>query len=386
MLNRNEFDELTQTRGAGCVSIFLPTHRRGRETRQDPIRLGNLVRESERRAAAAGLDERQIDAALAPVRELLDDEHFWRHQADGLALFARDGALVRHRLQHSVEELAFVGERFCVRPLLPSRDLGQRFFVLALSQNRVRLLECTRESARELDVHDIPESLADALGYDVEQQALQFHTGATRRGGRFDTVFHGQGSGDDDAKDEVEKYARAVDAGVTALLQNRAPEAPLVLAAVGYVDSIYRGISEHPRIVEGAVEGNPDEADTAARHEHALPLVERALARDADRELERFEAIRHTNRATSGVANVLPAAQDAQVETMFVACDAARWGRYDEETREVEVHGERRDGDDELLDRAVAAGLASGAGVIGLRGSEWAPAGEPIAATLRFVG
>ncbi|HDI61237.1 MAG TPA: hypothetical protein ENF48_12955, partial [Desulfobacteraceae bacterium] len=38
-----------------CVSIYMPTHRAGRQAEQDPIRFKNLLREVENRFLAQGL-------------------------------------------------------------------------------------------------------------------------------------------------------------------------------------------------------------------------------------------------------------------------------------------------------------------------------------------
>jgi hypothetical protein len=44
MLNRKELKGLVENPKGPCVSIFMPTHFKGPETQQDPIRLKNLLR------------------------------------------------------------------------------------------------------------------------------------------------------------------------------------------------------------------------------------------------------------------------------------------------------------------------------------------------------
>ncbi len=381
MLNPSEFEELARTRQQGCVSIYMPAHRRGPEVRKDPIRLGNLLREARQRATVAGIDTRTAERTLVPIQALLNDTLFWKHQADGLALFAVDGALRKFRLAHRVDELVMAGDRFCVRPLLPSVDTGQRFLVLALSQKQVRLFECSAQSVRELDLHDIPRSLADALGYDWEQKSLQFHTGAPSWAGRYDAVFHGQGRGSDESKDEIQKFLHKVDAGVSALLRPR--QAPLVLATVGYVDSIYRQVSNYPKLMEQGIEGNPDAADGPDLQQKALPIVAPYLSREADEHLARLRRMTHTPLATTDLKTVLTAARDARVQTLFVTTDETLWGAVDANGGDAEVHHDRRAADDDLLDLAVASSLASGARVFGV-GKEDLPHGALIAALLRY--
>jgi hypothetical protein len=47
--------------------------------------------------------------------------------------------------------LVIVSERFHVKPLLPLLSGDGRFYVLALSQNEIRLLQGTRYSVEQVD-------------------------------------------------------------------------------------------------------------------------------------------------------------------------------------------------------------------------------------------
>ena len=63
------------------VSLFMPTHRRGRETEQDPIRFRNLLREVEERLLDKGLRSPDVQEILKPAQRLLQEPGFWRHQS-----------------------------------------------------------------------------------------------------------------------------------------------------------------------------------------------------------------------------------------------------------------------------------------------------------------
>jgi hypothetical protein len=60
-------------------------------------------------------------------------------------------------------ELAVVDDRFQVTPLLPLLAGDGHFFVLALSQNQIRLLEGTRDRVEEVDLPGVPLGVRDAL-------------------------------------------------------------------------------------------------------------------------------------------------------------------------------------------------------------------------------
>ena len=81
MFTRSDLNALMEAAPPLGVSIFLPTHVRGREIRQDPIRLKNLAAEAREKLGAAGVGPAEADALLAPAMALVDDYVFWQHQA-----------------------------------------------------------------------------------------------------------------------------------------------------------------------------------------------------------------------------------------------------------------------------------------------------------------
>ena len=89
--NQESLTSLIETQPGRCVSIFLPTHEKGTEIQQDPIRLKNLIDDVERQLGETELRNPVIRDQLAPARQLLGDTSFWQHQSAGLSLFGADG-------------------------------------------------------------------------------------------------------------------------------------------------------------------------------------------------------------------------------------------------------------------------------------------------------
>lgn len=398
LLSREELQTLYTEASPPCVSIYFPTHRAGAEIQQDPIRLKNLLREAEDRLLDNGTRKQDVEELLEPARRLLDDTRFWRHQSDGLAVFLDDDSFRRFRVPRSFDEVVVVGERFHCTPLLPLLTGDGRFHVLALSQNRVRLLEATRHSVRELDPHDIPESLTEALGYDWEQRSLQFHSGtgapglvATKaqtrasggpvHGSQQRGMFHGHGAGDEDVKAEVTKFLHLVDNGVTRLLTNQ--NAPLVVASVDYVSAIYRDLSKHPHLMDESVEGNPDELSADDLRDRAWKIVEPTFTEEQRQAIDRFHELHGTGKAGAGVTEILPGATDGRIDTLFVSLGDPVWGHYDESARHVTVRPEPETGDEELRNRAALETLLHGGTVYALEPDDM-PAEAAVAAVYRY--
>jgi hypothetical protein len=81
---------------------------------------------------------------LNPAQERLQDDDFWQHQSDGLAFFLAREFAQSFCLAERFEELAVVEHRFHLKPLFPLISGDGVFYVLALSQNQVRLFHGSR--------------------------------------------------------------------------------------------------------------------------------------------------------------------------------------------------------------------------------------------------
>jgi len=374
-VTRSELIDLARRRGDGpYVSVFLPTHRAGPETRQDPIRLKNLLTAAERE-----LDEAQRDV-LQPAWRLVEDREFWQHQSDGLAVLAsREGTRVL-RVPVRLQEASEVGERFRVAPLVPLLARDARFHLLAFSRGRVRLFECTAEGIGELEGDALPSSLEDAVGRDWEERSIQHRT-ATPSGDarRNDAMFHGQGAADEDEHREMIRFVELVDRGVRELLP--ADGTPLVLATVDELAGEFRKRSHHPSVLDEWVRGNPDEKDPAELRDAAWPLVEEVLAEPRRRAAARFRERHGTGLATDQPDRVVLAAMDGRVESLFAARGAECRGRVEPDTRTVAV---AEDGDEELLDRAAVETLVHDGQVFVVPAEEMPAEGVVLAAVLRY--
>jgi hypothetical protein len=83
------------------VSIYLPTHRTGREIRQGPIRLKNLLRDAQSGLQDLGLSERDAGRQLHPAASLVNKTSFWEQQQDGLAMLIGPEGMQELRVCHS---------------------------------------------------------------------------------------------------------------------------------------------------------------------------------------------------------------------------------------------------------------------------------------------
>ncbi|HET6498361.1 MAG TPA: hypothetical protein VFH17_04865 [Coriobacteriia bacterium] len=377
--------QLARHEGWPAVSIYLPTHRAGADARQDPIRLKNLLAQASAELKRGGMRAPDAEALLARAQEVQRDASVWREGSDGFALFVADSIFETHRTPRPLPERVRVGSRFHLRPLIGALRPAFSFYVLALSQNRVRLFEGTEKSIRELDAEGVPQGLADALKYDDYERQVQFHsrTPAAAAGrGRRNAVFHGHGGSSENQKSDLFRYFRHVDVALKELVP---ADGRLLLAGVDYLVPIYHEANTHAHLLDLVIAGNPDNAASHDIHAEALALLEPRLDAGAREALEAFSASEARGTGSGDLREILPAALEGRIDTLIVADEDTVWGTYDSATGSVTVRPDPGRDDVDLLDRAVAATLSQGGAVQVLSAHELRRvAGSEAAAVFRY--
>lgn len=349
----DELAALLEPRNGPAVSIFMPTHRVTTSIQADTLQLKNLLKEADAHLTQTGMRSPAVRELLAPAHAMLEHTDFWQHQSDGLAIFLDASGMHRYRLPLSFAPECHVARRHHVKPLLPLFNNDGTFYILAVSQNHVRLLQGNRHNVDELDPANIPTSLAEALKYDDPERQLQFHTGSTANsGGRRSAVFHGHGGGaTDDDKDRILRYFQQIDRGLKEFLPDRS--APLVFAGVDYLFPIYRQANTYAHLADTAVEGNPDELRSTDLHRRAWDVVEPIFTEAQRAALGQYAARAGTGMTAGRLGDVLPAAYHGRVETIFVAADDHDWGEFDTNSGTITRHAAEGPDAEDLVDLAA---------------------------------
>jgi len=382
LLTRDDLTELMHTEGGICLSIYLTTYRAGAETQQGRIRLKNLLREAELRLVNNGWRSPDAKRFLAPIEDMVFDYQFWQQQRDGLAIFLSEGIFYHYCLPMNFNEFLFIGQHFHLKPLLPLLIGDGQFYVLALSQNDVRVLQCTRASVKELDIDDIPHSLAEAMKYDDPERQLQLHSN-TMEGTNIKAaaIFHGQGIGPDDNKNNILRYFRLIDQGLHDLL--RESKAPLVVAGVEFLLPIYREANRYEYLADEGIPGNPEELSAEDLQTLAWPLVEHYFHKAEQEALTYYGPFKGTGRTTHDIREAAPAAQNGRIELLFMADGVQQWGCYDPDHNAVQLHQEAELGDEDLYDFTAMQTIING-GTVYIMDADKIPDGQNMAALLRY--
>lgn len=380
-----EIKHLMEEYHSPCISLFLPIERFGPETQQNPVRLRNHLREIERQVEQDPRFATKQAELLEPLQRLLDDKEFWREEGQGLALFRNLEVFRCYHLPEPVPEQMVVGTHFSLKPLFPFLTDEGHFYILAFSQNAIRLLRGTRYTVQEVLLpKQVPESLAAALQYDETEKELQYHSSASgamvEKGGRHTLIFHGKGESDE-AKEHLVRYFQKINRGLRELLHDE--KVPLVLASVEYLIARYRQVNTYPHLLESGLAGNPDKLSAQTLHDQAWPLVEPVLLRVRQEAIAQYQEVAETEQASNNSSLIVPAAFEGRIATLFVARDREQWGRFDPTTEAIEIHEVAEPGDDDLLERAATQTILHGGSVYALEHAQ-VPGGQLAAAVFRY--
>lgn len=388
LLSIDELKSLVEQSQGLCVSLYIPMVRLGSETQQNPIRFKNMIKQAEAQLEAHQMRPTNISKFLQPAMDL-DEEDFWQHQDEGLAIFLAEGFFRYYRLPLQFQELAVVSNRFHLKPLLQLLTGDGEFYILTLSQQGTRVLQGSRYSVREITVEGMPGSMDEALQYDETAKDGQFRIGTTvgnAPGGGAAAPgigsYHGQGSPDqDDIKQDLLQYFHQVDAALHNFLRNK--QAPLVLAGVDYLLPVYHEANTYPFLLDEGIPHNAKLKQPEELHNLAWAIVEPQFQQAQQSAIERYYELSNTGKTSADLKEVVPAAYYGRVEQLFVAVDRQQWGNFDPDAMELQMHDEPEPQDEDLLNSAAIQTLLSGGTIYAVQ-PEQVPADAPLAAVFRY--
>lgn len=294
----DEFIDLAADRGGLRVSMFLPTRRTGPSTLPARVRFWNLVRRAEHVLRTDGLSTTDISAVMCGAWELVEDMWLWERPANGIALFASAGTTRTYWVPTTLPEMATVGDRFVITPLLPTLNAGDRFLVLQLGQAETRLFAGTRSGFDELT----------SLGsLDVRTPLAHQH---------FELI---------------EAVVRDA-AGQT--------NAPLVVVGEPHLQATYRRMSSWPDLMTPTITDVEDRTSPETMHRRTWPIVEPVLRARDFATADAVQALRGTGRTLHDSARIVTAAEHGQVQTLIVATESTWRGQHPDEPVAIRLREE----------------------------------------------
>lgn len=361
MPTRADVERLALARDDHSVTIYLPTSTLPTDAEHNRLAARNLFRTA-LDTLEAGADAATKHAVAAHLDSLLDDTRFWGDMGVSLALFVTADSIVEFRVPNRLDSLVVVSDRFAIVPLIRAITFSQSAYVLALSQNAVRLVGVSGDHpAVTIDVPDLPTDAETELGL-------------PSLGSR---APHGRIQGDEGKKVRLTQFARAIDHALRPRLNGQS--LPLILAGTEPLTSIYRNLTGYTHVVAETLRGNPDELSDAKLAESARQIIDRENAAEVAALLDLFARREAAGRAATSHSDVARAAAQGAIDTLIVALGSSETGTVaDDGTLTLGTEPGHN-----VVEEITRLALRSGARILAVRASDL-PEGVDTAAILRY--
>ena len=361
LMSQQEFEKLSQFTNEVCVSIFIPTQRAGHEVLEgkNRINLKSKWNEIKLQLEKKGVSAEKIKNIGSPIEELLQDMDFWRHQSDGLSIFSAEGFFNKYTLPINFEEYHYISKEFYIKPLVPILKEDGNFYLLSLQLEDVALYKATQHSIGVVYVEDlIPSRLEERVGFDYKEKTLQLKP---QQQGEEKSGYHGHSGADNNKKNEIFRYFRAVDEGLKPVLHNK--KIPLVIACQDSFFPIYKEANSYKNLYGEEAVGNPAHIDMLELQEQALKIMEPYFEKTKREKLKKFVDLNQTVKTSASVHDIIPAIIQGKVDTLFLEKEEDIWGIYNENTLAVEVQDEQSPKNTSLMNLAAKAVIEHGGNV-----------------------
>lgn len=383
MLNKNEFIELSKVHSAYCVSIYIPTSRVGKDeiNGKDMLNLKNQLKDVKNKLEENGMKLDQINSFVKPIEDLILDNKFWKYQSDGLAIFLSEGFFKYYTIPVYFKEYNYSSNNFYLKPLLFLFNGDGLFYLLSLSTHQVKLYEGTRHSITKISIDDlVPGQIEDVVGYDYEQKNLQYRQQPSIQG---QTIINGQGPANAKENSELKHFLNEVDYGITKLIhEDQRP--PLILVCVENIYGIYKNVNSYRNLFPKHINESPTNLDDLLLHEKAWLLVEDYFGQDRRDKLNAFNQCYGTEKTSTKISNILPAALDGRIDTLFLENMADAFGVYDPVKRSTQIEENEKPPNVSLYNMVAIETIKNGGDVIMLEKEEFPEGFEGMMALFRF--
>ena len=326
-----------------CVTMTLPMEKAGSDVQQNRIRFKNAIK-----SAFAQIDENaspEVFSQLSALEKQESNDNFWQNQSEGLAIFVNAEQSELFSVDQSLPALSVVGAGFDLRPVCEVVQASGRYFVLAASQNQVRLFEGTRSGLSQVEGADLPDDLEDALNIDEYVTSLQHHSVGKDGSG---TVYHGHGGSNQDVQksDELKQYFHRINDALQSFFGQE--QLPLVFAGVEYLFPIFKESCDYNALVEDPVPGNPDDITSEQLHEKVWPVVEPLYAQEQEQTLEDYGNAKAQSQAVDDREQVVMLAEQGAIAKLMLERlphNHVLIDEFDEQLQKAVVHTLRNGGE-----------------------------------------
>ena len=332
-IKENDIRELINqgSEAGGCVSIYMPTHRKHPENQQDPIRFKNL--------AKTALEQLQNSELFTPeevsdienkLSALESDREFWNHRTDGLAWLFRQGKVRIFEFQRPVPELVVVSSSLHIKPLIRIVQTSDRYHVLALTRHTAELYAGTRDAVDKVELDAVPATMQEVLGEELTDP----HLAVASYGGSERVMHHGHGSKTDEVDKDRDRYFRAVAEAVEKNWSNPT-RLPIVLVALEQHHAPYHKVSSDKYLLDQGVSKDPSAMSTDEIRSSTWEVMRGYFDNELAGDIDRLNEAAAQNKGSSVITDLVREASNGRIELLLLEEDGKLPGKVNWDTGEI---------------------------------------------------
>ncbi len=374
--------ELLSVTDTPCISLYMPTHHSHPDNIQDKIRYKNLVKQM-KETVKEKYPVAEIHKLSEPFDRLAGDHEFWNHNSYGIGVLCSPGLFEPFRLQIPVEELVIVAENFHTKPLRYYLQSADRYQVLALTMDRLRLFEGNRHSLLEIILpDDFPNTIEEALG---EELTDKHSTVASYGGvsGESSNMHHGQGGKQDELDSDTMRFFR-IAAKAVCDRYSMPGRLPLLLAALPEHHNLFSQVNKNPFVLPNGIEINPESVSKERLAELSWEVMQPVFLNKLEALADKYKQAKSGGLASDNIKEVTEAAIAGRVETILIEANRVIAGRLrNKETGTFEMTDVTQPVLDDQLD-ATGELVNKMGGTVAIIPKEQMPGHSGLAAIFRY--
>lgn len=344
-----------------CLSIYQPTHRSHPDNKQDSIRFKNLIKVLED-SLKQNYNKSHAQDILQPFHELANDFKFWEHNDEGLAVLGANDLFKIYKLPRPVPELAIVADNFHIKPLLRITQSSDRYHILGVNRQEVKLFEGNRDSVREITLDaDIPRTIEEALGDELTDA---YHAvGSYGHGPSGPAIYHGHGGRKEEVDLDTSRFFKVIDSKILNIY-SQPSGLPLILASLPEHHHIFHTISHNPFLIEESLDIHPDAVSLDTLREKAWELMKPNYLNKLNTLIEKYHQAKNKQLGSDSLSELAKAAFDGRMSALLIAAETQIGGRIDRETGKIKHDKLQNPRVNDLLDDLAELTLKTGGDVV----------------------
>jgi len=343
VLTRSEIQTLATKKEVPAISILMKTKTSDFGLLREEFRYKLAqIKETLSKRYDTGLR----DAVLAQGFQLMHDRDWWERADKTAAIFMAENFLRAYHLADEYRNSITIASEFDIVPLLDSIADGE-FHVLALSQNRVRLLWSNRHAVETVALEGLDEIFED----NHEDRHIQ------QRDHYLDPEYP--------KKPGIFTALKTIDAIVTPYMRQHGT--PLILIGLPHIVALYQSLTTYNNVLKKYVAKNPDGMELLTLRNRAWTALKPQARRDQRLAYSQYDRLAQSQpqRIARGIRQVMDAIAENRVQTLFINTNRRQWGSLNA-TRAVDLHENPQPGDVNLLNMLARSAVSSGQHVFSL--------------------